>query len=187
MMEFLPDGNMIEFLRNRRKCISLLTKLYLLYSVTTALRHLDSYKIVHLDIKPNNVMIAPGLQVKIIDFGEAFHPNVWKEEGKAYRPGFTFPYCPPEFSFGVKNGCFTNKADVYSFGVMMFETIFGRVPFEYRERMFLAPETSDLCGDPIVIRLLNWVISRCLSKNPDLRPELDWISVTLRLCLEIVT
>lgn len=78
MMEFLPDGNLSEFTKNRKKCISLLTKLYLLYSVSMALRHLESYKIVHLDIKPNNVMLAPGLQVKIIDFGEAFHPNVWK-------------------------------------------------------------------------------------------------------------
>lgn len=53
--------------------------------------------------------------------------------------------------------------------------------------MFLASENSDLYGDPGVIRVLNWMISRCLSRNPDFRPELDWISIILRLCLEIVT
>ena len=78
-MEFLPDGNLVEFIRGRKKCTSLLTKLYLLFSISSALRHLEGYKIVHLDIKPNNVMLSPGLQIKIIDFGEAFHPNVWKE------------------------------------------------------------------------------------------------------------
>ena len=55
-----------------------MSKLYLLFSISSALRHLENYKIVHLDIKPNNVMLSPGLQVKIIDFGEAFHPKVWK-------------------------------------------------------------------------------------------------------------
>ena len=70
---------------------------------------------------------------------------------------------------------------------MMFEVLFGRVPFENREKMFLAPETSDLYGDSVVIRILNWMISRCLSRNPDHRPELDWISIILRLCLEVVT
>ena len=78
MMDFLPDGNLVEFMRNRKKSISLLTKIYLLHSIASALRHLEGYKIVHLDVKPNNIMLAPGLQIKMIDFGEAFHPNVWK-------------------------------------------------------------------------------------------------------------
>ena len=69
----------------------------------------------------------------------------------------------------------------------MFEILFGKVPFENREKMFLAPETSDLYGDPVTIRMLNWMISRCLSRNVDFRPELDWITIILRLCLEVVT
>ena len=134
-----------------------------------ALRHLESYRVVHLDVKPNNVMIAPGLLIKLIDFGEAFHPDVWKAEGKNYRPGFTLPYSPPEFLMGIRHG-FSNKADVYSFGVMMFEVLYGKVPFENRERLFLAAENCDLYGDSWMIKILNWVISRCLSRNPELRP-----------------
>lgn len=69
MMELLTEGNLNEFVRCRNRSISLLSKIYLLFSISMGLRYLDNYKIVHLDIKPNNIMIAPGLLVKIIDFG----------------------------------------------------------------------------------------------------------------------
>jgi serine/threonine protein kinase len=69
MMEFLADGTLIEYMRNRKKSVSLISKAYLLFSVTMALRYLEAYRIVHLDVKPNNIMIAQGLLVKLIDFG----------------------------------------------------------------------------------------------------------------------
>jgi hypothetical protein len=53
--------------------------------------------------------------------------------------------------------------------------------------MFFAAENCELYGDPFLIRILNWVISRCMSRHPDQRPELDWISIILRLALELMT
>lgn len=95
MMDFLPDGNLVEYLRARFKFLSLLSKLYLMFSITMAVRYMEIYNIVHLDLKPNNVMLAPGLLIKIIDFGEAYHPEVCKNPEHRYRPGFTLPYSPP--------------------------------------------------------------------------------------------
>ena len=69
----------------------------------------------------------------------------------------------------------------------MFEILYGRVPFENREKLFLGVENCDVYGDSAIIRLLNWMISRCLSRNPELRPEMDWISIILRLSLEVIT
>lgn len=101
--------------------------------------------VVHLDLKPNNVMLAPGLQTKLIDYGEAFHPDLFKDPNCRYKPGLTLPYSPPEFQQGLKEG-FTYKADVYSLGVLMFEVFYGRLPIEKRERWFLAAEGSELYG-----------------------------------------
>lgn len=41
-----------------------------------AVRYLRDYEIVHLDLKPNNVMIFWNMLVKLIDFGESYHPKV---------------------------------------------------------------------------------------------------------------
>ena len=69
MMELLPDGNLGEYIRMRKKCASLLSKIYLLLSTAMGLRYLEGYNVVHLDVKPNNIMITSSLNVKIIDFG----------------------------------------------------------------------------------------------------------------------
>lgn len=65
----------------------------------------------------------------------------------------------------------------------MFEIIYGKVPYEGRQFLFMAAENNDIYGNPIIIRILNSIITRSLSRNPELRPELDWIAVILRLCL----
>jgi serine/threonine protein kinase len=128
IMDLLPDGNLVEFLRYKFHFLSLISKVYLMFSITMSLRYLMAYNIVHLDLKPNNIMLAPGLLIKLIDFGEAFHPEVCRSPNYRYRPGFTLPYSPPEFMLGLKHG-FTSKSDVYSLGILMFEILYGKVPF----------------------------------------------------------
>ena len=54
------------------------TKLVILYSLGQALRYLRDYKIVHLDLKPTNVMMYCNYFIKLIDFGEAYHPKTNK-------------------------------------------------------------------------------------------------------------
>lgn len=64
-----------DFLILNKEILSLKTKLIILSHIAQGLRFLSNYKIVHMDLKPNNVlvMLKEGL-VKIIDFSEAYSP-----------------------------------------------------------------------------------------------------------------
>jgi serine/threonine protein kinase len=73
-MDFIPYSNLKDYLRDNYRSISTYTKIYLLLSITQALRFVRDHRIVHLDLKPNNIMIFTNLVIKLIDFGESYHP-----------------------------------------------------------------------------------------------------------------
>jgi len=64
------------FIEKRQCSISLWSKLYLLLNIVHGIRHLINYEIVHLDLKPMNIMVCRYLITKILDFGEAYSKEV---------------------------------------------------------------------------------------------------------------
>ena len=76
LMEYLQGDELDFFVMARSETISLWTKVCLLLNVVHGLRYLANYNIVHLDLKPINVLVCRQLITKIIDFGEAYHPKV---------------------------------------------------------------------------------------------------------------
>lgn len=75
-MDYIPFNNLKGYMQSRSSSISLSTKLRLFLSLAQALRYIKDYKIVHLDIKPSNIMIFCNLLIKLIDFGESYHPDI---------------------------------------------------------------------------------------------------------------
>lgn len=68
--------NLVEYFNCHRSSISLFTKMYILFMIVQGVRFLKQNAIVHLDLKPNNIMISKLMMIKIIDYGESYHPNV---------------------------------------------------------------------------------------------------------------
>ena len=75
MIEYCPQKSLATFRQKNKDFMTLTTKLVLLKYIAQGIKFLKDHKICHLDIKPSNILFGNGL-VKLIDFGEAYHPEV---------------------------------------------------------------------------------------------------------------
>ena len=145
----LPDGGafmVMEYiagvtLRDRLKESERLAEMEALQislQLSSALSAAHAKDIVHRDLKPGNVMIVPdptmptGERVKLLDFGIAkLGAQAAREDQPRTRTGLSIgtpTYMAPEQCRGSKT--LDGKADVYSLGVMLFQLLAGRLPFE---------------------------------------------------------
>ncbi|KAL8240504.1 hypothetical protein R6Q59_013859 [Mikania micrantha] len=126
VLEYMQNGSLDRFLWGPKKGTLNWNQRYeIIFGIARGLAHLhDEYhvKIVHRDIKSNNILLGDDFRPKIADFGLArFHP-----EGKSHvSTGFvgTLGYAAPEY---VLHGILSEKVDTYSFGIVVLEIISGR-------------------------------------------------------------
>lgn len=76
IMDFLKGETLDMFAKIHRDYLSFWTKIFLIRNISNGLRFLQSYKIVHLDLKPDNLIVTCDLMTKIIDFSESYHSHV---------------------------------------------------------------------------------------------------------------
>jgi len=155
--------------------------------VASALSAAHAAGITHRDIKPENIMVRPDGVVKVLDFGlakltetktpggSAFDPTAITKKVVDTDPGVvmgTVSYMSPEQARGLAVDA---RTDIFSFGVVMYEMIAGRVPFEGASfgdviSGILAKRPMSLARfAPDVPRELERIVSKALAKDRDER------------------
>lgn len=138
--------------------------------------------LVHRDIKPANILVIPdpilGQLVKILDFGIARFLNYASTASTSRGFNGTLPYCSPEQLDGEK---LDSRSDIYSLGVMMFEMLTGKKPWQpetdyfgawYKAHHFEQPKAiADFKPTLKLSQKLNDLIMACLAKKASDRPQ----------------
>lgn len=96
-------------------------------AVGSALAYAHRQNVLHRDIKPSNVLVATDGQIYLADFGLARIAQLGESTLSGDMLIGTPQYISPEQAMGVKD--LDERTDVYSFGVMLYEMVVGRVPF----------------------------------------------------------
>ncbi len=139
--------------------------------VLDALRYAHRRGLVHRDIKPQNVLVGPDGELKVTDFGIARAVDDLQMTQTGMIVG-TAHYIAPEQASGQP---VTPVADLYAVGVVLFEMLTGRLPFEGDQPVAIALQHVN--DDPPALSIVNpsvpadleEVVMRALSKSPDQR------------------
>jgi serine/threonine protein kinase len=168
------DGTDLRKMFKSSGGVSSLRALRLLRPVASALAAAHRHGLVHRDVKPANVLIAPGYEededhVYLTDFGIARRTDGESLTGTGAFVG-TIDYTAPERVEGKKGD---TSCDIYSFGCMLFEAVTGHVPFDRPtdiSKMFahvndpIPSARAEVGGVP---ELLDEIITKSMAKRPE--------------------
>ncbi|MDP1833014.1 MAG: bifunctional serine/threonine-protein kinase/universal stress protein [Geothrix sp.] len=136
--------------------------------IASALDDLHRQHVVHLDVKPSNLLMRPTGESVLIDFGLSHHDELPDLMGEEFRlPYGTAPYMAPEQVLGHRRD---PRSDQFALGVLMYFFLTGRRPFGDPQR--LSGLKRRLWRDPVPPRRL----------RPDCPP---WLQEIILRCLEV--
>jgi serine/threonine-protein kinase len=166
VMEFL-DGQTVGQIMGVAGGIRVVRAVAIVRDVGEALAHAHEQGIIHRDVKPGNIMVLRGGQVKLTDFGLA---SVVRDTSLTTTGGTmgTVHYMSPEQVRGEKVDA---RSDIFSLGATFYEMLAGRRPFDADEPAAVMNQILTL--DPPVIpglsASLSQTLTTCLRKEPQER------------------
>ncbi len=140
--------------------------------ICEGLHHAHSHGLVHCDLKPENIMLTREGVVKITDFGlTRAIPHRLLTEPVDLKG--TIPYMAPELL--IPEARVDHRADIYSLGVVFYELLAGKRPFEPRDLLGAIsqrprPQPPSLFRKEIP-KQLDLVVVKCLASKPEGRPS----------------
>jgi tRNA A-37 threonylcarbamoyl transferase component Bud32 len=178
-MEYVPGGNLSRHTRAER-LLPVDDVVQIAFKCCGALDYAHRAGVVHRDIKPGNVLVEQGTDVKVADFGAAWVRDV--ETTQRLRMGSP-SYASPE---QILDHELTHRSDMFSLGVLLYQLLTGLKPFKGASTADVLD--SVLKHDPVapsslraeLPRALDEVVARMLQKSPQDR-HAGWAELALDL------
>ena len=166
VMEYVEGVTLKEYIE-KAKVLNWKDVVHFTFQILRGLQHAHDKGIVHRDIKPQNIMLLEDGTVKIMDFGIARFPKDEKINGR--KAVGSVHYISPEQAIG---GITDFKSDIYSVGIIMYEMLTGRLPFDGKTPEIVAQKQirdvviSPLDINPNLPQGLVDIILRAIKKKP---------------------
>ena len=126
VMEYVDGITLKEYLKQRGGALTWKETVHFATQVLSALQHAHSKGIIHRDVKPQNIMLLADGSIKMMDFGIARFSRAQSQTVSDKAIG-SVHYISPEQAKGERTDA---RTDIYSVGVMLYEMLSGRLPFD---------------------------------------------------------
>ncbi|HEX8267411.1 MAG TPA: protein kinase [Pyrinomonadaceae bacterium] len=170
VLEFIR-GETLEQLLHRRGALPEDDAIPIFCQALDGINHAHELGIVHRDVKPGNMILTANGILKVLDFGIARLLGTSRKTKSGNIIG-TLEYMSPEQVRGLETDA---RSDIYGLGIMLYEILTGRLPFESEnEFLLMKAQTEEMPAlprsiNPNISETVETAIMKALSKNPDER------------------
>ncbi|MBA0849244.1 hypothetical protein Goshw_013398 [Gossypium schwendimanii] len=181
--EFMCGGSVYDYLHKQKGVFKLPSLLKVAIDVSKGMNYLHQNDIIHRDLKAANLLMDENEVVKVADFGVA---RVKVQSGVMTAETGTYRWMAPEV---IEHKPYDHKADVFSFGIMLWELLTGKLPYEYLTPLQAAVGVVQKGLRPTVPKNTNpkltQLLERCWQQDPTLRPDFSEIIGILQQISEV--
>lgn len=180
ILEFCDGSDLDRILKKNIKLNEKETR-EIIKQLTSALLYLDQghSKVIHYDIKPQNILVEHSGQVKLTDFGlcKILQNDEHSKMELTSQGVGTYWYLPPECFMDRSKAYISNKVDIWSLGVVAFQMLYGKRPFGHQltpekiqnDQIILKSKRVKFPNKPNISKEMRTFIERCLEYDQDRR------------------
>ncbi|XP_047049939.1 serine/threonine-protein kinase STY46-like [Lolium rigidum] len=182
--EFMSGGSVYDYLHKHKGAFKLPALVGVAIDVSKGMNYLHQNNIIHRDLKTANLLMDENGMVKVADFGVA---RVKVQSGVMTAETGTYRWMAPEV---IEHKPYDHKADVFSFGILMWELLTGKIPYEYLTPLQAAVGVVQKGLRPTIPKnahaKLAELLQKCWQEDPAQRPDFSEILGTLQKIAEEV-
>ncbi|XP_023540082.1 serine/threonine-protein kinase STY17-like isoform X1 [Cucurbita pepo subsp. pepo] len=176
--EFMSRGSIYDFLHKQRGAFNLISLLKVAIDISRGMNYLHQNNIIHRDLKTANLLMDENMVVKVADFGVA---RVQAQSGVMTAETGTYRWMAPEV---IEHKPYDQKADVFSFGIALWELLTGEIPYSSMTPLQAAVGVVQKRLRPVIPKnthpVLAELLERCWRQDPTERPNFTEILEILK-------